>query len=431
MSQVKTPQPQPLFDTLENLATITTRVTPYLKTLNIPNVEREHTLCSEFLRSYAQSRDTFTAYRREVERFLHWAWLIAKKPLQSINRNDVRDYLAFLAKPPEHWLGTKIVERFVNDVTTKERVVNAAWRPLVVKVSKAARALGKLPNKTQYQLSNKSLEAVFAVLSSLFSYLQQEEFVEANPIALIRQKKGYIQRQQTRKVTRKLSTMQWLYVIDTAEKAAQANPGAERTLFLLSAFYLLGLRISELADTQERPATMGNFAPDKRGLWWYTTIGKGNKVRDVAVPDALLTALKRYRGTLDLPPLPQRGETTPLFPKLRGQQGLGTRQIRNIVQQVFDQAIMALRANGKIDEANDLAAATVHWLRHTAISNEVEYRPREHIRDDVGHENPATMDKYIDTDRLARHQSAQGKPLKPSQTPFPPDTGRRAGDEGS
>ena len=81
---------------------------------------------------------------------------------------------------------------------------------------------------------------------------------------------------------------------------------------------------------------------------------------------------------------------------------------------VFDLAIHSLKQAGKIDEADDLATATVHWLRHTAISSEVEYRPREHIRDDVGHENPATMDKYIDTDRLARHQSAQGKHLKPS-----------------
>ena len=158
---------------------------------------------------------------------------------------------------------------------------------------------------------------------------------------------------------------------------------------------------------------MGNFAPDKRGFWWYTTIGKGNKMRDVAVPDELLSALKRYRETLNLPPLPHRDESTPLFPKQKGKRGLGTRQIRNIVQTVFDHAIDTLAAAGKKDEAEDLATATVHWLRHTAISSEVEYRPREHIRDDVGHENASTMDKYIDIDRVARHQSAQGKRLKP------------------
>jgi hypothetical protein len=44
----------------------------------------------------------------------------------------------------------------------------------------------------------------------------------------------------------------------------------------------------------------------------------------------------------------------------------------------------------------------------------VEFRPREHVRDDAGHENPATTERYIDTDRLARHASAKKKQLKPS-----------------
>jgi hypothetical protein len=128
-----------------------------------------------------------------------------------------------------------------------------------------------------------------------------------------------------------------------------------------------------------------------------------------------LDALKRYRSYLDLPPLPSRDEPTPLLSKIKGKAGLGARHIRNLVQAVFDRAIQSLQQAGKTDEAEDLATATVHWLRHTAISSEIEYRPREHIRDDVGHENPATMDKYIDTDRLARHQSAQHKRLKPDE----------------
>lgn len=152
-------------------------------------------------------------------------------------------------------------------------------------------------------------------------------------------------------------------------------------------------------------------------MWWFTTVGKGNKLRDVAVPDELLDALKRYRISLGLPPLPSRDEATPLLLKLKGKQGLGTRQIRNLVQIVFNKAIDKLTQIGKLDEAQDLANATVHWLRHTAISSEVEYRPREHIRDDVGHENAATMDKYIDTDRIARHQSAKHKKLKPGEQP--------------
>jgi integrase len=406
------PTPQPLFETLENIDEVPACIIPYIDSLQIPGAKKEFDLCIEFLKSYANSKDTFTSYRREVERLIHWTWLICKKSIKDINRNDVRDYLSFVNAPPKTWMGTKIVDRFIQDANGL-RQPNPAWRPFVVKISKVSRRHGNEPDKAHYKLGNKSIEAIFAVLSSMFTFLQQEEYLDINPIALIRQKKGYIQRQQTRKVTRKLSRLQWDFVIKTCEEMAHIDPQQQRTLFLMSAFYLLGLRISELAYTKPRPATMGNFAPDKRGLWWYTTIGKGNKIRDVAVPDELLTALKQYRAMLGLSPLPHRDDPTPLFPKLKGQDGLGARQIRNIVQSVFDKAITKLSSIGKLDEAEDLAAATVHWLRHTAISSEVEYRPREHIRDDVGHENPATMDKYIDTDRVARHKSAQSKRLKP------------------
>jgi site-specific recombinase XerD len=406
------PTPYPLFDTLDNIDEMPRCVTAYLTSLTITAAQKEYDLCCQFLKSYANSKDTFSAYRREVERLLQWSWLICKKSLKEVTRNDVRDYLQFASSPPKNWMGTKITHRFIQDADGL-RQQNPAWRPFVVKVSKSSRRHGNEPDKSLYQLSSKSIEAIFGVLSSMYTYLQQEEYLDANPVALIRQKKGYIQRQQTRKVTRKLSKVQWDYVISNVEEMAKEDAQHERTLFLMSAFYLLGLRISELAYTPERKATMGNFSPDKRGLWWYTTIGKGNKVRDVAVPDELIIALKRYRDYLGLSPLPHREEDTPLFQKQKGKAGLGTRQIRSIVQSVFDRAIDQLKSAGKIDEAEDLATATVHWLRHTAISNEVEYRPREHIRDDVGHENASTMDKYIDTDRLARHQSAQGKRLKP------------------
>lgn len=406
------PLPVPLFDTLENLTDIPPIVYEHVRSLAIPDAEKDFGFCLEFLKSYSNSLDTFTAYRRETERMLHWSWLICKKPLKEISRNEVRDYLQFVSAPPKSWIATKKVDRFISE--GGQRKPNPGWRPFVLRISKINRLHGKQPDKSEYQLGNKSIEAIFGALSSLFSFLQQENYLEVNPISLIRQKKGYIQRSQTRKVTRKLSKTQWLHVINAAEEMVRNDPQHHRTLFLMAAFYLLGLRISELAYAPGRMATMGNFAPDKEGLWWYTTVGKGNKIRDIAVPNELLDLLRRYRSQLGLAPLPAREEPTPLLPKLKGKQGLGSRQIRNIVQQVFDNAIHDLLRQGKKDAAEDLATATVHWLRHTAISSDVEFRPREHIRDDVGHENPSTMDKYIDIDRVARHQSAQHKQLKPA-----------------
>jgi site-specific recombinase XerD len=406
------PLPKPLFDTLENVQDeIVPFIISYIQTLNISEGQKEYELARQFLLSYAGSQDTFNAYRREVERLLQWSWLILKKPIKELTRNDIRDYIHFVNNPPPQWITTKNIPRFIEK--NGERIFNPAWKPFVAKISKAKHWEGETPDKENYQLKNRSIAALFAVLSTFFTYLQQDEYVSVNPVTLVRQKSQFIQREQTRRVTRKLSQLQWQMVITTAEEMANQHSKYERILFTMSAFYLLGLRISELAETPGRIPKMGDFAPDKHGLWWFTTVGKGNKIRDVAVPDAMLDILKRYRLSLGLSALPSREEPTPLLNKERGRGGLGTRQVRNLVQRCFNKAIYKLEQNGKQDEAQDLATATVHWLRHTAISADVQERPREHIRDDVGHENAATMDKYIDTDRQARHASAKHKRLNP------------------
>lgn len=404
--------PTPLFDTLENFyeADLSLNL-QQLNGIDQTTLQKEYELTKEFLASYAGSPDTFNSYRRETERLLQWSWLVAKKSIRELNRNDIRVFIEFVQNPPLNWITTKNVARFI----TKEgrRIPNENWRPFVTRLTKAEYKVGNKPDKHSYELNQKSLQALFAGLSTYFTFLQQETYVDINPVQLIRQKSRYLQKTQSHKVTRKLSHLQWKVVIEIIDQLATQHIDYERHLFIISAFYLLGLRISELAETPGRIPKMGDFAPDKYDRWWFTTVGKGNKLRDVAVPDAMLEALKRYRKSRDLTPLPRRGETTPLLHKERGRGGLGTRQIRNIVQKCFDKAIAKLANDGKQDEAQDLMVATVHWLRHTAISADVEYRPREHVRDDAGHENATITDRYIDTDRIARHESAKHKKLKP------------------
>ncbi len=405
--------PKAIFDTLDYINHEPPQcVQDYLQSLGIEQCQREYALAREFLRNYTGSADTYTAYRREVERYLHWSWLIMRRPMAEIDRNHVREYLKFVNKPPVTWIALKNHPRFIN-TADGDKTHNLEWRPFVIRISKAQRASGVEPKKANYQISSKSLQALFACLSTFYTYLQQEEYLSVNPIQLIRQKNRYLQKAQQTKVTRKLSSLQWQFVIDTAEQLANSDPEHERTLFLLSAFYLLGLRISELSETPGRIPKMSSFAPDKNGLWWFSTVGKGNKYRDIAVPDQMLAALKRYRISLGLSQLPSRGEDTPLIHKRRGHHGLGPRQVRNIVQWCFDIAEQKLMARGEQEAAEDLKVATVHWLRHTAISADIEFRPREHVRDDAGHENPATTERYIDADRVARHQSARLKKLRP------------------
>lgn len=406
--------PRPLFDTIDNInEPAPDCVKLYLTTINLPGVVQEFELGRKFLDSYSGSYDTFNAYRREIERFLHWCWLIAEKNIKNIDRNDIKHYFDFSARPLLTWITTKNIQRFI--IKDGIKIHNPEWRPFVVRISKTKHKQGDTPNKNNYNLSNNSVAALIAVLSTFFTFLQQEGYVEINPVQLVRQKKRYIQKQQTHRVTRKLSHLQWQYVIETVETLANSDKKFERHLFLMAIFYLLGLRISEVAGSQNHTPTMSDFAPDKNSRWWFTTVGKGNKVRDIAVPDSLLEALKRYRLSHGLPPLPSRGESTPLLSKDRGHGNLGTRQVRNLVQQCFDYAIKRLRNDNKEDAAQDLEAATVHWLRHTAISADVEHRPREHVRDDAGHESSTITDRYIDIDRIARHDSARNKQLKGSK----------------
>jgi len=250
-------------------------------------------------------------------------------------------------------------------------------------------------------------------LSSFYNFMLQEEYVESNPVALIRQKSKFVKKRQGPAKIRRLSDKQWQTVIHTAGKMADANPRVhERTLFIMSALYSMYLRISELSSSERWAPKMNDFQRDHDGLWWFTTVGKGNKERQIAVSDAMLEALKRWRSHLGLTPLPSISDDSPLVPRVRGRGATtNSTHIRSIVQTCFDLAIEELRKQQLELEADLLMDATVHWLRHTGISDDVKTRPREHVRDDAGHSSSAITDKYIDIELRERHKSAKRKTI--------------------
>lgn len=400
--------PTPLFDTLTHLGA---SLPPQYQ--HIPHAATDYLHATQFLRSYRGSEATFASYRREIERLLQWSWTIAKLPLQQLNRSHIEAFVEFCQKPPTTWIGVKHAPRFVDGHT--ERLPNPEWRPFVVSLSKTAHQRGEQLDPKKYLLSQKALQAIFAITSSFFSYLLQEEYTEINPVAQIRQKSKFLRKYQTHTVIRRLSETQWYYVIESAELLAAQKPQQhERTLFIMNALYGMYLRISELAASRRWEPQMGHFQKDQDGNWWFTTVGKGNKERIITVSDAMLAALKRYRLSLNLLPLPYPGEITPLLSKYKGQGPINsTRQIRTIVQTCFDFAVERLNNDNLRDEAEQLKAATVHWLRHTGISDDVKHRPREHVRDDAGHGSSAITDKYIDIELRARHASGKKKSIKP------------------
>lgn len=372
----------------------------------------EHTLT--FLKSYTGSLGTFNSYRRETERLLQWCWHIKKSTLPQLKRKELEDYIRFCQNPPDNWVNLHKVPRFLEK--EGKRIPNSNWRPFVVTLSKSERAIGLTPSLDQFKLSQGAVQEIFAILSTFFNFLITEEYIVSNPVTLIRQKSKFIRKQQKNSPVRRLSLTQWEKVLHAAENLAQADPEKhERTRFILSLLFGLYLRISELASNDRWIPTMNDFAQDANGNWWFTTVGKGNKERQIAVSDAMLDSLTRWRKFLGLTPLPSPADNLPLIPKIRGSGPLSdTAPIRRLVQLCFDHAIQNLRLEGQQEEADNLMAATVHWLRHTGISEDVKIRPREHVRDDAGHSSSVTTDRYIDVEMRARHESAKRKKIETS-----------------
>lgn len=382
----------------------------------------DYQVALNFLYSYRGSHDTFGAYRRDVERLLQWSWFVREQSFLQHKREDIEAFIEFCLKPPKRWIGLKNVARFKKN--NGEKIPNPEWRPFDVNVSKKEHKDGLRPDKNKYHVSQAALKVMFSVLSSFYNYLLQEGVTQVNPVVLIRQKSKFLQKQNKAHVVRRLSNEQWETVISVAKDKAIQNPSHERTVFILSCLYGMYLRISELTASERWTPTMGDFFKDSEDNWWFRTIGKGNKPRQIAVSDDMLKALRHYRTAyFKLPPLPTHGEKAPLIPHLKNHSKPITNDdpIRNLVQECFDIAGDHLEHIGRQEEADGLRTATVHWLRHTGISEDVKRRPREHVRDDAGHSSGATTDKYIDVELRERARSAKLKTIDSSDNPYQAD----------
>ena len=420
-------KPQPIFDNLNYLANPfqlkqfdSTNLFKLTDAIDAPDncaldkttTDLEYEFAWKYIYSYNGSSATFNVYRRETERLLQWAWLIHHKNILALKREDIESYIGFCQQPPKHWIGNKSVGRFKSK--NGQRLANPDWRPFVTAISKIDNKKGLNPDIKDFELSQASVQSIFAVLSSFFNFLIQEQVLEANPVLLIRQKSKFVIKQQQSAPVRRITNLQWEYVIETVELLAAETPEVhERSLFILNCLLGMYLRISELVADERSSPSMGDFQRDSDGYWWLHVIGKGNKSRKITVSDDMIIALKRYRHFLELPSMPTIGEHTPLIGKQKGKGPVtSTRQIRTIVQHCFDQSFERMKQHGLSDDAEDLKLATVHWLRHTGISEDVKTRPREHVRDDAGHSTMQTTDRYIESDARERHLSGRKKKLK-------------------
>lgn len=402
--------PKPLFNTYESFLdqdfscseSTTPCVKAYLASFP-PALEapRGYLAVRSFLRAFSDNAQTFSSYRIHIERLLLWSLMISQKPLNYLKRQDAQDYLIFCRNPPRDWIGPVTRSRFVNNNDAQSALVdpvipNPNWRPFNIKSSKPLiesddPEQGITENK--YSATNSTINQVFSICSRFFEFMVEDGYAAANPFRMIKKSGRYSDDVQDEGVTRALTPLQWNYVLETAENLAESEPARhERTLFILSTLFAMYLRVSDVVGRQNWKPSMGDFRQDPEGNWWYHAVGKGNKIGKIAVRDEYINLyLKRYRRFLGLPELPEIGETTPLIKTLRGRSGLSDRQVRALLQVVFDKALESMRIEGRaVHEMESLKVASLHWLRHTSATFDAPLRNAKDLQVDLRHSNLST-----------------------------------------
>lgn len=291
--------PKALLGDIDTLTTIQTHQQPPPSYLT-KRFHADHAQAVHFLLSYQNNKATFLNFRREIERFLQWSCFFAQIPLKKLTTIDIENYLHFCRKPPASWIALKTVSRFIKkDGNLKP---NPNWRPFVVKQSKTDHADHKKLLRSRYQLSEKGIKEIFTILNCFYKHMIQHDYLDRNIIDLIKQKSRFYRTQQMGAKVRRISNLQWDFVIEAAEHLAdQASRKHERTLFIITLLYGLYLRVSELVANDKWTPMMDHFYRDQEDNWWFKTVGKGHKERHIAVSDAVLKALIRWRKHLDRP----------------------------------------------------------------------------------------------------------------------------------
>jgi site-specific recombinase XerD len=367
-----------------------------------------------FLKSYSRkSEATYRSYRNEVERLLLWSWTIANKSIIQLKRQELEAFFDFVHSPPASWVGESVQDRFKQ--IGGQWLQNEFWRPFAAKISKEDRkkalagGLDVKPDTKGHTLSGEAIKICFSAISCFYDYLADEGYAFGNPIPAIRKQSPYLIKGATQKNIKRLSDLQWDYVLSCAEDQANRDKAYERMLFVVALIKTLYLRVSELSDRSNWQPVWQHFWQDSDGNHWLKVLGKGNKLRDISVPSALFPYIERYQAYRE--EISSNFNTNaPLVAKNRGTGGMTSRQLRRIVQEAFDMAYDKMISEGFVDEAKALREATTHWLRHTGASQDIATRPLKHMADDLGHASMGTTDQvYIQSDMKERARTGKNR----------------------
>lgn len=329
-------------------------------------------LVTLWLRRPNLSPRTVRNSRKEAERFIFW---IRTRGLTmgTVSYEDLVAYAAFLAdpQPADQWVRA---ERYAR--------TDPRWRPFC----------GPLSEASQIQ--------ALTVLKGLFRWARAAEYLRTNPATLL----GSMRLVQDESVSRFLPPAGISLMLAAADQLQADTPSAAlrraRARFLVHAFYLTGVRLSELAG-----ADMRSVLCDDAGAWWLHVLGKGRRRGKVPVPPVLLAEFRRYRLAYGLTPMPAPGEALPLVLSSRGQLRRSSHSaVAAAVKVVMRDAIALAAKRGEHELAHRLGQASTHWLRHSSLTHQVNSGvPLKTVQKNGRHADIKTTGRYLHKEDTARH----------------------------
>lgn len=338
----------------------------------ITEAQTDVEIAREFIANGELSAKSIANTEKELYRFLTWCREESKKSLAQLNVADLNAYKEFLRNPPPDWVST-----------TKWPRSDPRYRPFTGPLSD--------PSRRQSMIAVKGLLA----------FAEHTGYLRRNPGALVRNVRAPL----ASRITRYLTLDAIALAVATVSRRLPDSPAAlrrrERDRFLLIAFAHTGARLNEIVG-----ANMGAIYSEGHGRWWIDVLGKGNKPRRLPVPDEMLGAFKRYREAFGLPPHTARADRMPLVLSSRSRtvRRLTDEAAAEALKGVFAEAAAAATQAGEADIAASLRHASVHWLRHSMLTNHANNGVQlKTLQDTAGHANIATTAAYLHKTDHERH----------------------------
>ena len=338
----------------------------------ITEAQTDIEIAREFIANGELSAKSIANTEKELYRFLTWCREEAKKALAQLSVADLNAYKEFLRNPPPDWISK-----------TKWPRSDPRYRPF------------------SGPLSDPSRRQAMIAVKGLLAFAEQTGYLRRNPGALVRNVRAPLASRITRYLTPEAITL----AVETVARRVPDSPAAlrrrERDRFLLVAFAHTGARLNEIVS-----ANMGAIYSEGKGRWWIDVLGKGNKPRRLPVPEEMLDAFRQYRETYGLPPHANRADRMPLVlsSRSRGVKRLTDEAASEALKGIFAEAASAATGAGEPDIAASLRHASVHWLRHSMLTNHANNGVQlKTLQDTAGHANISTTAAYLHKTDHERH----------------------------